>query len=1168
MELQLRKPTESQWFSHKEIIRRYYIEDGLSLDQLIKRLASLGLTVTPSQLEYQLKKWKLRKNIDKKTWLSIDHRIKKRKQQGKESEVIHCGKRVKTETVKKETDRHRDTSIFAQLGLQSSAASPSPGKSDVIVCTPEYQYPQITLPETLPWLQFLAKHFRPMILTPMPMARVTKDDLYRSLASSMVNLINWMCRESHLSVCESRISSMWEATMPECFPKEHLRHTLTGSDGDLLPEIVLPLIYTISNAQGHFLQYPPNWETSFAIIRQCGLLRINLRAVRLTSYTIDSFLNHVYEMSLRLIAKNVWANNPVIHDSAIIEVIRWLLESGQNPDTKFIFNGFGTTALEAALVADNLALAECLLDAGANILPVSHGAWLRAITIAKAKGHCSQVTVIELLLHNLARVSGRLALPLAIRLGNARLVQESVDTGASLCAGSPARKAFLYEETALSLAAGISLEMTKLVLRLISATQHSGSLASVVTADVLISAAVSGHDDIIRFLQPFSDGSFANCYGITPLHAAARQGHLSTCQLLLPLYDSHVPTVLPLFTPLHLASYGGHDSVVSELIVHRHDVNAILGQTGPLPHPSDVRSLYNADYDKERHCQIRCFRPLDMTLTGGYLYSRPCATMLIHAGARLHGYEVAFAAGRLDLHLLAALLEAGGDPNERNEKRWTALQCALGPHTFFDEWRECDVVELLLQRGAQLVGGEVARAITLKKWKLVDLLVRHGGSLDDVDANGASVLETLITTSQSLEAAQWLEIRPLHYDAGALCASLWPTSDDAIVQQLLRNRAFRLPSSDQLEVTALGLAAQLGKIDVLQELLKSPPLTAIGPVPSSLDPDPDSIYTKSFNRRIIFDHPLRSPLALAARGRGAQAVECALELLRRGYRLDELAWVALADSDNLALARALCDIGQTNENFKQAIDATKRYKSFKGHPDGKTIENLALYNPLLGAVRHHNKELVHLLIDMGVNVNEHNIDLVRNRSPLQLATKLGDFDMVKLLLKRGADPNVPGASSRGATALQLAAIKGYLGIAMYLIEHGAEVNASPSRKHGRTVLEGAAEWGKIDMLELMLRNGALMTGSWRWHYIRAVKLATNEHFHTAARLLKEAGNWSSEDQRIYDTTSNWEKIPRAAKSDEERNEWSRSEFSYNSDSEDEDEDRDLVGLLGVLSGCS
>ncbi|KAJ8113951.1 hypothetical protein ONZ43_g5021 [Nemania bipapillata] len=108
-------PCEAEWLKYKSLIRSLYLVEEISLIGLVEELKSFGFLVTTSQLEFKLKKWKFKKNVDKKTWAYIDYHITKRKKEDKDSEVIYCGKRMKMETVKKETNRNRDMSIFSQL---------------------------------------------------------------------------------------------------------------------------------------------------------------------------------------------------------------------------------------------------------------------------------------------------------------------------------------------------------------------------------------------------------------------------------------------------------------------------------------------------------------------------------------------------------------------------------------------------------------------------------------------------------------------------------------------------------------------------------------------------------------------------------------------------------------------------------------------------------------------------------------------------------------------------------------------------------------------------------------------------------------------------------------------------------------------------------------------
>jgi ankyrin repeat protein len=87
------------------------------------------------------------------------------------------------------------------------------------------------------------------------------------------------------------------------------------------------------------------------------------------------------------------------------------------------------------------------------------------------------------------------------------------------------------EETALSVAAKVGRGATKFVLNLLELDSPE-KMSEIITADVFISAAQKGNDDVIRLLYKTSSTDLPfDKYGITPLHAAAKHGHLSTCRL-------------------------------------------------------------------------------------------------------------------------------------------------------------------------------------------------------------------------------------------------------------------------------------------------------------------------------------------------------------------------------------------------------------------------------------------------------------------------------------------------------------------------------------------------------------------------------------------------------------------------------------------------------------
>jgi ankyrin repeat protein len=121
-------------------------------------------------------------------------------------------------------------------------------------------------------------------------------------------------------------------------------------------------------------------------------------------------------------------------------------------------------------------------------------------------------------------------------------------------------------------------------------------------------------------------------------------------------------------------------------------------------------------------------------------------------------------------------------------------------------------------------------------------------------------------------------------------------------------------------------------------------------------------------------------------------------------------------------------------------------------------------------------------------------------SALQIACRDGSLELVELLLEYGAKINQPPAEEFGATALQFAAIGGYLGIAHLLLEKGADVNAAPAQREGRTALEGAAEHGRMDMVQLLKNAGADLSES-AGQFERALERA-RRNGHATADLLK------------------------------------------------------------------
>ena len=121
---------------------------------------------------------------------------------------------------------------------------------------------------------------------------------------------------------------------------------------------------------------------------------------------------------------------------------------------------------------------------------------------------------------------------------------------------------------------------------------------------------------------------------------------------------------------------------------------------------------------------------------------------------------------------------------------------------------------------------------------------------------------------------------------------------------------------------------------------------------------------------------------------------------------------------------------------------------------------------LLWATYKVDHELVQVLLKKGANPNVSN-DF--GSYPLTEAVKLGDVDLTRMLLRAHADPNSPNPD--GQTALMLASSLGSPKVAQLLIAQGANVNAVENFR-GQTALMWAAAENHPDLVELLLAHGA------------------------------------------------------------------------------------------------
>ena len=135
------------------------------------------------------------------------------------------------------------------------------------------------------------------------------------------------------------------------------------------------------------------------------------------------------------------------------------------------------------------------------------------------------------------------------------------------------------------------------------------------------------------------------------------------------------------------------------------------------------------------------------------------------------------------------------------------------------------------------------------------------------------------------------------------------------------------------------------------------------------------------------------------------------------------------------------------------------------------------------------------LLDAGTAVDAPNAD---GTTPLGLATMYGHLEEARLLLDRGADPNVIGGGEREMMPLHIALAGGYKEVAALLLARGAE----PDEPNGDdwTPLHYVAESGDLQTAQALVKAGA-RSGYARDDGKTALEVAEDSGFTDLARVL-------------------------------------------------------------------
>ncbi|CAA9990380.1 conserved Plasmodium protein, unknown function [Plasmodium knowlesi strain H] len=140
----------------------------------------------------------------------------------------------------------------------------------------------------------------------------------------------------------------------------------------------------------------------------------------------------------------------------------------------------------------------------------------------------------------------------------------------------------------------------------------------------------------------------------------------------------------------------------------------------------------------------------------------------------------------------------------------------------------------------------------------------------------------------------------------------------------------------------------------------------------------------------------------------------------------------------------------------------------------ETLENPTLvdgitdFHPIHLATKEGNMELVKRMIKSGAYINSKTKR--RKFTPLHLSASKGDLDSVKFLIENHADVNA--LSCDNETPLWCASISNHLEVCKYILTHGALPNLTIAKKKHDSPLHAASMMGNFEVVKLLIEYGA------------------------------------------------------------------------------------------------
>ncbi|TAQ87953.1 hypothetical protein B7494_g3715 [Chlorociboria aeruginascens] len=1233
-----RKISQEQWEQMKPLIRRMYIQEGQGAKRIISFMRSKGLDVKPSQLESQLRKWRMIRNLKPHIWRFIcDITQKRRREENKDSMVILSGVPKHPNTVAYEIKRNDPPRLKRNLSRTFDE------DIDMIICTPPSTYLSETdtngWPDSLPWAEFI-RTIWPILLNEFaflpreheatttsrntwpsttlsehlysdPIIMNSLRDDFTSLALRTVSIAVGS-KDLALSLVKAnsttKLAEKLNMLIPDIYIDRNIQRavTLLQRDGsELCMEILKILIYLISNNLFPVASYQGDCAAnSELLIKLCGFMGLNkeqplkhLVRIARRNYTIAAVINQIFDAAIMTRSTDMACallRSQYICPTRVVRL----------PDEDSIHLFFRRyPILQASIQLGNVNLMGAALNSGADCS--GNDSWPSALELAAIGPNDLAIEQTRTLLDYGANIHFRRKdelslLQLAICSGNLQLIRLLVRSGADVGVSVPTGKirflpskpcfpnaftAILDNFTCLSLAASygpmlydrktrngispeqcikdesVAKEMVQYFIDLNLTVRDKELFGMETMSDALRGAAYRGYKEIIRIL--LKNGASIDLMskrGCTAISAAADGEQYKTCRMLLDegakadcvpakrLLEENSPCLIHI-----AASHPSMSKLVSDLVQQNIDIEHECAVHSDVIRYRLPMAFLNTclNYNILRKSEY-LKRPLDLAID---CESWESASILLKAGATCTEGHLRAAAVRGITTIVKQLISCGTSPIKSCQSLVIALEAAI-------ENRKEDTACELLFAGTQVQPGHLALSIKKDLPKVTEIILSKDRDLSGVDIaavfgysntrwvqtllerenlkrfvqserhDGRTYLEMAFLSGDNHVINLALDLDATFYDSGALCAGVMMMirlnmSDMTKLRELVRRRddpswanfGFfgKLGSVDGiLESTALSIAACCGRLDLV-ELLHS---TKASPY-YSYHPGCQcgggnyrgyNLEIRQRCRTVLRDRLIRwnawheasnnssttstmvSPLFWALQSESPESVQLLVSL---GYKSDGFTIkTAILKRSSVKMVRVLAKASDFVDKLEEKwwmLDEWERG------------------TPLDVAIAEQQVDLMECLIQCGANPNGWK---GRDRSPLIVAVKTGNPQLLQALVKHGADVN-RRLSVGSRTALEVAVERGYITTALHLINLGANVNKHRcSSLDNLVALELAARNGRLDIVQTLLSKGVDTLGRGRVQYVRAFLLA-KDHGHDAVKAsLLSHRSWTEADDEI------------------------------------------------------